>query len=129
MPNDPVILIIDDNPLVRLSAGRMIRNLRPELKVAEADRFESALQLVKTHRPLAVITEIHLKEGSGLELAEIIATQFPDTIVIVFTNNDGPEYEAEAMKRGADFFISKTGPGGRTLLDIIRDRASRVAGE
>ena len=129
MPNNSVILIIDGSPLFRFSAGRMIRNELPELEVLEADRFESALKLVKIHRPLVVITEIHLKDGSGLALTEIIATRFPDTIVMVLTINDGPEYEAEALKRGADFFFSKTDPNGRNLLDIIRDRASGSGGE
>lgn len=128
MPNNPVILIIDGSPLFRFSAGRMIQNELSDLEVVAADRFESALELVEIHRPLAVITEIHFKDGSGLDLTEIIATRFPDTVVIVFTNNDGPEYEAEALKRGADFFISKTEPGGRTILDIIRDQASRAGG-
>ncbi|WP_373498857.1 response regulator transcription factor [Desulfococcus sp.] len=129
MSNNPAILIIDGSPLFRFSAGRMIRNELPELEVLEADRFESALELVKIHRPVVVITEIHLKNGSGLELTEIIATRFPDTIVMVLTINDGPEYKAEALKRGADFFISKTDPGGRTLLDFLRDRASGSGGK
>lgn len=67
-----------------------------------------------------IITDIHLKEGSGLRLAEVVAERYPDTTVVVFTNEDGPEYQEEALKRGADFFISKAENNGGSIIDIIR---------
>jgi DNA-binding NarL/FixJ family response regulator len=120
MTDHSTILIVDASPLVRSSAGRMIRNAFPELEMLEADRLSSALRKVQHHRPAMVITDIHLKEGSGLKLTEAVEAWFPETTVVVFTNEDGPEYEAEALSRGADFFISKAESGGRAILEVIR---------
>lgn len=114
------ILVTDASPLVRLSAIRMIRRAFPETEVIGADRLDAALRLVRSRRPMMVITDIHLKKGSGLRLAEVVSERYPDTTVVVFTNEDGPEYQQEALKRGADFFISKAEQNGRSILDIIR---------
>jgi len=119
-PASRTIMIIDASPLIRSSASRMIQNAFPDLEVIEADRVKPALELLQKRRPMIVITDIHLQEGSGLKLTEVIASRFPDTTVVVFTNEDAPEYEAEALKRGANFFISKTEPNGGSILDIIR---------
>lgn len=121
MPVNRAIMVIDASPLIRSSASRMIRNAFPDLEVVETDRVKSALELLQKRRPVMVITDIHLREGSGLMLTEVIASRFPDTTVVVFTNEDAPEYKAEALKRGADFFISKTEPNGGSILDIIRN--------
>ena len=120
MPANRAVMVIDASPLIRSSASRMIRNSFPDLEVVEADRVTSALELLNKRRPMIVITDIHLREGSGLMLTEVIAAQFPDTTVVVFTNEDEPEYKAEVLKRGADFFISKTEPNGSSILDIIK---------
>jgi DNA-binding NarL/FixJ family response regulator len=122
------ILVVDGNPLARDSARRMLQSEHPGLEVVETDRFEAALRLLKTHRPQVVITDIHLRQGSGLSLTEAIAKRFPDTLVVVFTHDDGPEYKDEALRRGADHFFSKTEPDGEALLDVIRNPTSRADG-
>ncbi len=120
------ILVVDVSPLVRSCAAWMIHKAFPELEVVETDRFATALELVKTRHPLVVMTDIHLKEGSGLRLAELISAAYPDVVVVVFTNDDAPEYKAEALRRGADFFISKVEPDGTSLIDIIWSTVSKI---
>lgn len=120
MKGGRAILVVDGNPLVRAAANRMIQNEHPHVEVVEADRFEAALQLVNTCRPRLVITDIHLKDGDGLKLTEVIANRFSNIIIVIFSNADGPEYEEEALKRGASYFVSKTDPNGGTLMDIVR---------
>jgi len=119
MSEKRTILVVDDNPLVRQNVILMVRKSFPELEVLEAERVDAALETVSTYRPLIMITETHVKDKSGLLLTEIVASRYPDTVVAVFTICDSPEYKAEAMKRGADFFISKTEPDGATLLKMI----------
>ncbi len=122
------ILVVDGNPLARSSAGRMIGSAHPDLVVVEADRFASALDLLEIRRPSVVITDIRLKDGSGLDLSEIIAERFPEVFVVVFTSDDGPEYRNEALKRGADVFVSKTEGGGSVLMEILRRHRSGTGG-
>lgn len=122
---DRAILVVDVNPLVRTTAKQMIRSEHPEVEVVEAARFESALQIVKSCHPHILITDIHLKDGSGLKLAEVVSTRFPETVIVVFTNADGPEYRDEALRKGASDFVSKTDPNGGVLMDIVRKRLSQ----
>lgn len=120
MTGGRAILVVDGNPLIRSTARRMLRNEAPRAEVIEADGFAAALHLVRTRRPEVVITAIHLNEGSGLKLTEKIAADFPDILVIVFSNADETEYRKEALKRGARYFVSKAAPNGGVILDIIR---------
>ena len=65
---------------------------------------------VKIHRPLVVITEIHLKDGSGLSLTEIIATRFPDTIVMVLTINDGAGIRGRSTEKRSRLLFFQNRP-------------------
>jgi two-component system response regulator YesN len=121
MPEDPAILLVDGNDLVRSTARTMAQEECPGLTFFETDRFESALRLIHDHRPQVVITDIHLKSGNGLTLAETIADRFPGIVIVVFTGDDSQEYREEALRRGADFFISKTESKGGALMDILRN--------
>jgi DNA-binding NarL/FixJ family response regulator len=106
----------------------MVKNKCPKLRFFETDRFESALRLIAERRPQVVVTDIHLKSGNGLSLTETIAARFPGIAVVVFTSDDGPEYREEALRRGADHFISKTESTGSALADIVRNLLIDCAG-
>lgn len=121
MEPDPVILIVDGSPLIRTAATRMIHKAFPASHVVGADGHEAALELVRRHRPQVVITDIHLREGDGFALSESIAARYPHILVVVFTDQDAPEYRTEALRRGADYFVSKTEADGRVLLRIIAE--------
>jgi len=118
------ILLVDGNSFLRSSVRRMIRKAFPEVVVAETDRLTPALQIVDATRLVLVITGIHLKEGNGLDLTESIRVRYPDAAIMIFTNEDDPEYMAEAFQRGANFFVSKALPNRSTILNVIKDRLS-----
>ena len=62
---------------------------------------------METFLPDTIFTDLRLPGANGLELTQKIKAQYPDTIVVIITNYDLPEYREAAFQSGADHFISK----------------------
>ncbi|MFZ7128416.1 MAG: response regulator transcription factor [Desulfobacterales bacterium] len=114
------ILMVDSSEMMRSAARQMLRTRYPDVKILEADAQETAFDIVKKHRPGLVITDVRLRSGNGLDLTEKIVRHFPDHVVVVFTSDDTPEYEAAALKRGASFFVSKTETSDPRLWRVVQ---------
>ncbi|RXH16772.1 response regulator [Bradyrhizobium guangzhouense] len=84
-------LLVDDEPLVRMSTAEMLRELG--YWVVEASSAEDALQRVKDGlRPNLLITD-HLMPGmSGTDLGLALRNQYPELQILVvsgYANNEG----------------------------------------
>jgi DNA-binding NtrC family response regulator len=101
MPSKPVlsILIIDDNPgsLELLSSALA----QPELEVSTASDPEEGLDLVHSHHPQIVITDLVMPRVSGMEVLERIIEFDPSIEVILMTAHYSTESAVEAIKKGA----------------------------
>jgi signal transduction histidine kinase/CheY-like chemotaxis protein len=84
-------LLVDDEPLVRLSTAEMLSELG--YTVVEAGSAEDALQRVKEGlRPNLLVTD-HLMPGmSGTDLGHALRSEYPELLVLVvsgYSNNEG----------------------------------------
>lgn len=66
----PVILLIDDDRRIRASFGRLLRVLSYD--VIEAANWDAALMLATATRPDVVITDLHMPERSGVDIARLL---------------------------------------------------------
>jgi DNA-binding NarL/FixJ family response regulator len=57
--------------------------------------------------PDTIFMDLRLPGANGLELTQKIKAQSPDTVVVIITNYDLPEYREAAFQSGADHFLSK----------------------
>lgn len=80
-----VVLLIDDDRRIRNSLGRLLRVL--QFDVVEASNWETALELTADHRPDVVVTDLHMPEHSGVDIARLLRShpEFGDTPVIALT--------------------------------------------
>jgi CheY-like chemotaxis protein len=80
-----VVLLIDDDRRIRNSLGRLLRVLSYD--VVEASDWESALELTIDHRPDVVVTDLHMPEHSGVDIARLLRghPEFGDTPIIALT--------------------------------------------
>jgi CheY-like chemotaxis protein len=65
-----VVLLIDDDRRIRTSLGRLLRVLSYD--VVEAASWDDALILVSANRPDVVITDLHMPERSGVDVARLL---------------------------------------------------------
>ena len=80
----------------------------PGLEVAGvAETAAEALAAFELHHPDAVILDLVLREGSGLDVLRAIKVRAPKCGVLVFTGYDAEPYRARCLAAGADRFLSK----------------------
>ncbi|MCS6886221.1 MAG: sigma-54 dependent transcriptional regulator [Acidobacteriota bacterium] len=99
------VLVVDDDELVRWSARQALKSWGYE--VHEATDIKTALTTIDAERPGAVLLDIHLPDGSGLDILREIRQLSPQTIVIMITGNVQVADTLSALRGGAYDFISK----------------------
>jgi DNA-binding NarL/FixJ family response regulator len=63
--------------------------------------------------------DICLKKENGLDLVKKIKYVYPHTVITINSNCDSPEYRAEAVHKGADYFLSKTTNTVQDLFELV----------
>jgi DNA-binding NarL/FixJ family response regulator len=97
------ILIVEDSLLVRDSVERALSTDPEVTVVATAEDYDAAVELVDTHRPTIVVTDIRMPPTStdeGIRLARWIRTAHPDVGVIVLSQYAEPNYAAGLLEDG-----------------------------
>lgn len=67
-----------------------------------------------------IILDLHLPDRSGLEILRALKALDPSPIVAVLTTHPSSQYEAESLRRGADYFFDKYNDF-ELVLDIARN--------
>ncbi len=115
------LLIIDSNYIFRQTLRDIIQERFPAVNVVEARDAEEGLRKTIGERPQLIITDLRLVGGICLELIQQIAKRLPEARIAVLTDMDDEEYRQAALREGADFFISKSGPDSQRILAIIEN--------
>lgn len=92
-----IVLLIDDDHRIRSSLGRLLRVL--SYRVVEAADWNTALQLTATNRPDVVITDLHMPERSGIDIARLIRDhpQFSHIPIVALTATPPGDDETIAL--------------------------------
>jgi len=99
------ILVADDEKSMRELLAIMLKTDGHEVTVAE--RGEQALDLVRREPFDLVITDVRMPKVDGLEILKVVKESAPETAVIMISAFSSIETVGEAMKLGADDYISK----------------------
>src|SRR5689334_24421815 len=117
--NPIVLVIIDDNPrsLEYVSTALAGDNVQ----IFTASDPEQGLDLVYTHRPQVVMTDLVMPNMTGLEVLERITEFDPAIDVILMTAHYTTETAVEAIRKGAADYLNKP-----ISLAVLRDRTGRL---
>src|ERR1700750_136034 len=100
----PQVLVIDDEMGPRESL-RML--LKPNYQVHTADCVEAGLKLLKEKNPDTIVMDIRMPGISGIEGLRQIREIDPNLSVIMLTGFGALETAKEALRLGANDYISK----------------------
>jgi DNA-binding NarL/FixJ family response regulator len=120
------ILIADDSAPLRERLVEIVRG-RPEWEVVgEAQNVSETLAAARRLKPDAVVLDLEMPGGSGLEALPVIKREQPATFVIILTNHDYPQYRKACAQRGADFFLAKANEGAK-LIEVLQSLSARLS--
>jgi len=104
MPKEKV-LIVDDEQLIRWSLTEALRSWG--YSSVEAETSAAALPAFDAEQPAAVLLDVNLPDGSGLDVLREIKQRQPDAVVIMITGNVLVADTIAALRGGAYDFIGK----------------------
>jgi signal transduction histidine kinase len=123
LSNDPPqILVIDDEMGPRESL-RML--LKPDYQVHTADCVEAGMKLLKEKQPDTIVMDIRMPGVTGIEGLRKIREIDPHLSVIMLTGFGALETAKEALRLGANDYISKPFDAGE-MRDIIGRNVERT---
>ena len=103
--SDPLVSVIDDDPALRESVGRLLRSVGVDVRL-----FASVPDFLNSDRPngpTCLILDIRLPGRSGLDFQrELAAADFQIPIIFITGHGDVP-MSVQAMKGGAIEFLTK----------------------
>src|SRR5713101_8112302 len=118
----PQILVIDDEIGPRESL-RML--LKPDYQVHTADGLEAGMKLLKEKQPDTILMDIRMPGVSGIDGLRKIREIDPHLSVIMLTGFGALETAKEAVRLGANDYISKPFDTGE-MRDVIERNVERT---
>lgn len=101
------LLLADDHTLVRAGLRALLDGIPGITVVAEADNGEQAVALAAQHKPDIALLDITMPGMNGLQAAERILRELPDTRVLMLSMHAGEEYVTQALKLGVSGYLLK----------------------
>lgn len=117
------VFVADDSIVLRERVLDMLRDI-PGIEVLGcAEDGLHAITAIRVLRPDAVVLDIQMPRGTGLDVLKNIKHDGGRPIVVVFTNFPYPQYRKRAFEFGADFFFDKT-----TEFEKLRELFGELTG-
>ena len=122
MKGEYTILLVDDSESDRGICRRyLLADEDFDYQIIEAESLEEGLALWRSQSPDLVLTDIHLPDGSGLELLTAIKKTHPRQKfpVIMMTGEGDERLAVQAMKLGASDYLVKDDITASTLCHYV----------
>ncbi|MET0553185.1 MAG: sigma-54 dependent transcriptional regulator [Vicinamibacteria bacterium] len=127
----PRVLVVDDDDGVRSGLRRFLT--LSGFEVSEARDCAEAVDAASRTAPEAALVDYNLPDGSGVELLARLKAAAADLPVIVLTGHGSIELAVQAIKEGAEQFLTKPADPHavvvllKRVIESSRDQRQRVA--
>jgi CheY-like chemotaxis protein len=115
------VFIVEDSALIRERIIDDLVAMGGYEVTGFAESEGEALVSIEESRPDIVVTDLRLKEGSGVEVVRRVSAdpRPPAPRIFVLTNYAFPEYRRQCLANGAEEFFDKTSEYG-DFLSLMR---------
>ena len=127
--SDPVVrvLVVDDNPIDRLRASRLVEQ-DPQCRSVHAKDGAEALQRLADHDIAMVLTDLQMDGMDGLELVRTIRKEHAQIPVILMTAHGSEDVAMEALRLGATDYVPKQRLSQELRAILARALRTTIAG-
>ena len=110
------VLLVDDNAVVRFFVRQLFES-QPEFEISgEAENGSDAVEKAEKLKPALIILDLIMPVMNGLDAAPLLKKLLPDTMIILFTQQEGSEVERLAQAAGIDAVVSKSQAASELVL-------------
>ena len=102
------VVLVDDSDVLRERLRAILGEIDGMEIVGEARYSLDAIDRIRELQPDAVILDIRLPNGSGIDVLQRIKRDNPSITVVMLTNYPYPQYRRKCLEAGADFFLDKS---------------------
>lgn len=126
--SEGVILVVDDDPSLLSALAALVERAGYEVHTASSGTQGCAVIEQLEGRLCAVVSDVSMANGSGLELMRHVHRIDPELPVLLMTGVPSVETAVEALEAGAFKFLTKP-VTARALLEAIAKAVSVRSGE
>jgi len=113
------VLLVDDEQAIRFSFSKYLT--KAGFAITEAASLNEARQALHSKRLDAVLLDLSLPDGNGLDWIKELRELHPDLPIVVITGVGDIPSAVEAMRRGADHFLTK--PVNMSDLEVFLNKS------
>ena len=114
------VFIVDDSEVVVERLADLVNEVPGVELAGRANDVPGAIHSILKTNPDAIILDLQMPGGSGLEVLRSVRLSYPCLWVLVCTNYPYPQYREECISAGANYFLDKSAEFEK-IPDIIRD--------
>lgn len=106
----PKILIVDDEPFIRLLLEQVLEELEDEgVELITADNGESALEIIRSETPELVFLDVMMPKMNGFDVCNAVKNELGISgVYIVLLTAKGQEFDKQkGADAGADIYMTK----------------------
>ena len=121
------VFIVDDSRVVVERLAGLLEEIPGAQFVGQAGDVPEAVDGIQKMKPDALILDLHMPGGSGLDVLRAIRTDHPQLFIVICTNYPYPEFRRECLTAGANFFLDKSVEFEK-IPSLLRDFIQKEAG-
>lgn len=118
------LYIVENSNYLRERLTRLVARRSGLQVVGYAATAQQAVQEIQRLKPDAVLLDIRLDQGTGLDVLKAVKTRGQPPTIIVLTNYAYPQYREHFFANGAEYFFDKSAELDLMLqaLDTLRHK-------
>jgi DNA-binding NarL/FixJ family response regulator len=119
------VFIADDSRVVVERLADLLKEVPGVQLVGRAEDAPEAIHSIVKTNPDAVILDLQMPGGSGLEVLRTIRQSHPSVWVLICTNYPYPQYREECIAAGANYFLDKSAEFEK-IPEILRELTKKA---
>ncbi len=112
------VFLADDHVMFRQGIRLLLENEKNITVIGESSNGRETVREVLKKKPDIVILDIFMSEMNGIDAADAIREELPDTRIIILTMNSSKEHIFRAFKAGASAYLLKELAGEELIRAI-----------
>lgn len=122
-----MVFLVEDSLAIRARLAATIRGVEGTELVGEAGTVGAAIDGIRSTHPSALILDLQLEDGSGLDVLKAVHPFSPALRVAVLTNYATDQHRRACMDAGAEYFLDKSSDFPR-IREIVQGWTHRPDG-